>query len=92
MEVFEINEQLEELKMSGQASPEQLKSIREQIAEKRDKFDLQLDEASQGWDKLLSAPSPEADLKKQLSRIAEILSESSYIHNLEEELESLNHA
>ena len=92
MEVFEINEQLEELKMSGKASPEQLKSIREQIAEKRDKFDRQLDEASQDWDKLLSARSPEADLKKQLSRIAEILSESSYIHNLEEELESLNHA
>jgi molecular chaperone HscB len=92
MEVFEINEQLEELKMSDKASPQQFESIRKEIEEKRDKFDRQLDEASQNWDKLLSSGAPEADLKKHLSRIAEILSESSYIHNLEEELESLNHA
>jgi molecular chaperone HscB len=92
MEVFDINEQLEELKMSGKANPQQLKSIGKQIEEKRDKFDRQLDEAAQDWDKLITSRAPEADLKKHLSRIAEILSESSYIHNLEEELESLNHA
>jgi molecular chaperone HscB len=92
MEVFEINEQLEELKMSGKASAQQLKSIGVQIEEKRDQFDRQLDEAARDWDKLLSSCASEADLKKHLIRIAEILSESSYIHNLEEELESLNHA
>src|SRR5437773_12231662 len=41
MEVFEINEQMEEVK-SGSASVEQIDSLRAQIHEKRDRFDTEL--------------------------------------------------
>src|SRR5213593_2875045 len=45
MEVFEINEQLEEVK-AGRASVEEVDSLRAQIKEKRERFDAQLQEAA----------------------------------------------
>ena len=45
MEVFEINEQLEEVK-AGTASIEQIDSLRAQIQEKREQFDTELQKAS----------------------------------------------
>ena len=87
MEVFEINEQLEEVK-AGRASIEQIDSLRAQIREKREQFDMELQKASDEWDALLKAGAPEPRRKAQLKRLAEILSESSYIRNLERELEN----
>ena len=86
MEVFEINEQLEEVK-AGRATVEETDSLRAQIQEKRERFDAELQQASADWDKLVSGGAAEAELKKHLSRLSEILSESSYIRNLEKELE-----
>src|SRR5437773_4989998 len=86
MEVFEINEQLEEVK-AGKASVEEADSLRAQIKEKRERFDSQLQHASLEWDELVKRGEPEARLKEQLGRLTEILSESSYIRNLERELE-----
>ncbi|PYS01675.1 MAG: Fe-S protein assembly co-chaperone HscB [Acidobacteria bacterium] len=86
MEVFEINEQLEEVK-AGKASVEEADSLRAQIKEKRERFDSQLQQASLEWDELVKRGEPEARLKEQLGRLTEILSESSYIRNLERELE-----
>ena len=85
MEVFEINEQLEEVK-AGRASVEEVDSLRVQIKEKRERFDAELLDASAKWDALIKSGS-EADQKKHLTKLAEILSESSYIRNLEAELE-----
>ena len=85
MEVFEINEQLEEVK-AGRASVEEIDSLRVQIKEKRERFDAELLDASAKWDELIKDGS-EADQKKHLTKLAEILSESSYIRNLEAELE-----
>ena len=48
MEVFEINEQLEEVK-AGRASIEQGDSLRAQIKEKRERFDRELQQASLEW-------------------------------------------
>src|SRR6267142_133036 len=45
MEVFEINEQLEEVK-AGRASIEEVDSLRVQIKEKRERFDMELHQAS----------------------------------------------
>src|SRR5215510_259830 len=45
MEVFEINEQLEEVK-AGRASVEEIDSLRAQIQEKRQRFDADLQQAS----------------------------------------------
>src|SRR5438477_7758401 len=86
MEVFEINEQLEEVK-AGKASVEEVDSLRAQIKEKRERFDAELQQASLDWDELVKAGAAEAARKEHLTKLAEILSESSYIRNLEKELE-----
>src|SRR5438093_4372413 len=86
MEVFEINERLEEVK-AGRASVEEADSLRAQIKEKRERFASELQQASLEWDELMKRGESEAKLKDQLARLTEILSESSYIRNLEEELE-----
>jgi molecular chaperone HscB len=86
MEVFEINEQLEEVK-AGRASVEEADSLRAQIKEKREKFDTELQQASLEWDDLVKAGTAEPALREHLVKLAEILSESSYIRNLESELE-----
>jgi molecular chaperone HscB len=86
MEVFEINEQLEEVK-AGRASIEEVDSLRAQIKEKRERFDMELHQASVEWDELVKSGAPEAKLKGQLAKLTEILSESSYIRNLERDLE-----
>src|SRR5436309_2193467 len=86
MEVFEINEQLEGVK-GGTASVEEADSLRALIKEKRERFDAELRQASLEWDELLKSAKAEAKLKEQLARLTEILSESSYIRNLERELE-----
>jgi molecular chaperone HscB len=87
MEVFEINEQLEEVR-AGTASVEQIDSLRAQIREKREQFDAELHKASDEWDALISNGAAETARKKQLARLTEIVSESSYIRNLEHELEN----
>src|SRR5437870_12052186 len=75
MEVFEINEQLEEVK-AGRASIEQGDSLRAQIKEKRERFDAELQQASIAWDALIKAGSAENALKEHLKKLSEILSES----------------
>jgi molecular chaperone HscB len=86
MEVFEINERLEEVK-AGRASVEETDSLRAEIRKKRERFDAELRQASIEWDEMVSAGTDEAALKEQLTKLAEVLSESSYIRNLENELE-----
>ena len=78
MEMFEINEQLEEVK-SGAATQEQVATLRGEIKARAASFESQLSAASLEWDR---APSRDA-----LFRLMEILSESSYIRNLERDLE-----
>ena len=86
MEVFEINEQFEEVK-AGRASVAEIDLLRAQIKEKRERFDEELQHASAAWDKLIKSGS-EDTRKQHLSKLAEILSESAYIRNLERELET----
>src|SRR5690348_11593792 len=86
VEVFEINEQLEEVK-AGRATLQEADSLRAQIKEKRERFDVELQQSSLEWDKLVKSGAGERVLKEHLARLAEILSESSYIRNLEKELE-----
>jgi len=85
MEVFEINERLEGVK-GGTASVEEADSLRALIKEKRERFDADLQQASLEWDELVKSGQAEAKLKEQLARLKEILSESSYIRNLERDL------
>jgi molecular chaperone HscB len=87
MEVFEINEQLEEVK-AGRATIEEIDSLRVQIKEKREKFDIELQQAGVEWDELIEKGAADDKLKTQLAKLAEILAESSYIRNLERDLEA----
>ena len=85
MEVFEINEQLADIRMSG-GSDAQIAELREQIEEKRHRFDAELEHSTSRWDDLIGSGAAEPELQKHLARLAEVLSESSYIRNLEDEL------
>src|SRR5262245_27714621 len=87
MEVFEINEQLEEVK-AGRASVEKIDSLRAQIKEKRERFDGELRQAGLKWDGLVKSGQSDEVQRTHLAKIAEILSESSYIRNLERDLEN----
>ena len=87
MEVFEINEQLEEVK-AGRATIEEVDSLRAQIKEKRERFDAELQQAAVEWDELIQDGATDDKQKAQLAKLAEILSESSYIRNLERDLEA----
>ena len=87
MEVFEINEQLEEVK-SGRSSIEEIDSLHAQIKEKRERFDMELRQVSLEWDQLINSGAPEQRQREHLGRLAEILSESSYIRNLERDLDA----
>ena len=86
MEMFDINEQVEEAR-SGSASPEQIAAVRSDIESRAARFDTQIKAASAEWDRLVSNHAAESELKAQLSKLTEILSESSYIRNLERDLE-----
>jgi len=86
MEMFEINEQMEEVR-SGNASPQAVASLRADIEGRAAEFDSQIDDASQEWDRLIKAGASGAELRSQLTRFTEILSSSSYIRNLERDLE-----
>jgi len=86
MEMFEINEQMEEVR-SGSASPEAVAALRTEIENRSAEFDSQIEAASQEWDRLVNSGAPDAELRSQLSKFTEILSSSSYIRNLERDLE-----
>lgn len=86
MEVFEINEQLEDIRMSG-GTVAQVGELRQQIEQKRRKFDMELQNATAHWDALVKAGAADAELRQHLAKLAEVLSESSYIRNLEDEIE-----
>ena len=86
MEMFEINEHVEEVK-SGSASPEQIAAVRSDIEDRAARFEAQIEKASAEWDRLVLSHASDSELKTQLSKLTEILSESSYIRNLERDLE-----
>jgi molecular chaperone HscB len=89
MEVFEINEQLDEAK-AGAATKEQFASLKREIGERASDFESQLASASAEWDRLVADGAPEEARKKQLSKLTEILSASAYIRNLERDLEAMS--
>jgi molecular chaperone HscB len=72
MEVFDINEQLEEVK-SGSATAEQIAGLRRDIEERVEGFESQLKAAATEWDRLTTSGAPDARRKEQLSRLTEIL-------------------
>jgi len=91
MDVFEINERLAEIKdavRSGRANPTEVDALRDEIREKSQRFDAQIDETAREWDRLgAAADATDVDKKRCLEALTELLSESSYIRNLERELE-----
>jgi molecular chaperone HscB len=89
MEIFEINEQLDELK-TGSAGPERdarLASVKAEIQSRATDFESQLEAAATEWDSLLSSGADQSRQKQHLSRLTEILSASSYIRNLQRDVE-----
>ena len=93
MEVFEINEGLDELRSarkSGNSVESLLKLINDfqgQIAEKRLVYETQLENAFVEWDELVLNASTDEERRVHLAKLADIISQSSYIRNLERELD-----
>ena len=93
-EVFEINEELEQLRSaraSGDATDalvEALESSRAQISSMRADYDNRLQEAFSAWDQLILDPDSDEKRREQLSKLADIISHSSYIRNMERDIES----
>jgi molecular chaperone HscB len=92
-EVFEINEGLEELRAAregGGSVDSLLESIlryREQIAAKRHDYERKLEAAFAEWDRLVTDSAPEEERRQYLTKLADIISHSAYIRNLEREIE-----
>src|SRR5439155_24854817 len=62
MEVFEINEQMEEVK-SGGATKDQVAALRREIEERAASFDSQIQTASEKWDQLVTISESETERK-----------------------------
>ena len=92
-EVFEINEEMEELRsarQSGEATEsliEALEEFREQIADKRKDYEEQLGQAFLEWDGLILNNGSDEERQQRLSKLADIISQSAYIRNLERDIE-----
>ena len=93
MEVFEINEGLDELRSarkSGDSVESLLETVgefRKQIANKRHTYEEQLQNAFSEWDELVLNDAPDQERHDHLEKLADIISQSSYIRNLEHELD-----
>ncbi len=93
MEVFEINEELDRLRstrQSGgdvQALMDDLRDFQRQISDKKNSYDRQLEQAFTEWDHLVSRPDAEEKRRQHLSKLIDIISQSSYIRNLERDIE-----
>ena len=72
---------------SGAASPAGKEALRDEIRRKAAVFTARIDDATRAWDQLVTAGAPESEKQQQLLKMAEILSEFSYIRNLERDLE-----
>ena len=94
MDVFEINEQLDELRSarkSGDSVDSLLETVgefRAQIANKRLAYEEQLQHAFGEWDALVSNDGSDEARRDHLEKLADIISQSSYIRNLEHELDN----
>ncbi len=93
-EVFEINEGMEQLRAaraSGDdtdALVEALEDSRAQISRMRDQYDDRLRDAFTSWDRLMSDPDMADNRREQLSKLADIISHSAYIRNMERDIEN----
>ena len=94
MEVFEINEELEQLRAGRQSGQDvgglvdELKEFHEQIADKRGAYDEELSQAFARWDELVATGASEEDRRAQLTSLSDIISRASYIRNLEQDIEN----
>ena len=93
-EVFEINEELEQLRAarkSGSAVDPLISALvefRNHITQMRREYDDLLHEAASKWDRLVSESESEELRREQLSKLADIVSHSAYIRNLERDIET----
>ena len=90
MEVFDINERLDELKTaqrSGKVAAAAVDGLREEIRERSASFDARIVGAAREWDRLSADSASEDKKKAHLAALTELLSEFSYIRNLERDLE-----
>ena len=93
MEVFEINEGLEQLREAKQSGSNLvdllrgLENVRAKIAHKRQAYDKELSETFCRWDALVSNGASTEDRREHLTTLCDIICRASYIRNLERDIE-----
>lgn len=93
MEVFEINEQLEEIREAKQKGNDlsslihHLKDFQVQVVDMRRVHDKELSKAFCDWDDLVGRGASDEDRNKQLHALSDIICRASYIRNLERDIE-----
>ena len=91
-EVFELNEQLAEIKMAqaGEGGDEsQLRDLRQHLEESKKSFEArqeafyqELDSLSAEWDRMADAQAPQRERRGHLGKLAQLLSKRKYLENL----------
>src|SRR5213075_1031467 len=78
MDVFDINERLDELKNDKRSAAgvksEAVELLRAEIREKSEDFDGRIAAAAREWDRLVAMDAPTAEKKDHLSSLTELLS------------------
>lgn len=93
-EVFEINEELEELRSApksgkrGATLIERLRDYQRIIDAKQERYDAELSAASRRWDELVDSAADIQLRKQHLATLADIVAQSGYLRNLKREIES----
>jgi molecular chaperone HscB len=92
-EVFEINEELEQLRTARQSgeptesSIDTLEEFRSRIRDMREEYDGRLRDEFAKWDVLASGQNSSNERREQLAILSDLVSTSAYIRNLERDIE-----
>lgn len=92
-EVFEINEQLEEIRTArerGEAEDEimeKLDQVREAVLVMQTEHETRLHEACRRWDELVDRGAGESDRAPLLKQLADIVARSAYLRHLRREID-----
>ena len=91
-EVFELNEQLAEIKTAQEEEgrdESRLQELRQHLEDSKKSFEAryaafyqELDSLSAEWDGMADAKAPETERRGQLQKIAQLLSKRKYLENL----------
>lgn len=92
-EVFEINEQLEEIRSARERGAgdenitEKLNQVRQAVSLMQTEHETRLHETCREWDELIEQGAGEAERASLLKQLADVVARSAYLRNLRKEID-----